>query len=284
MNINVLIFIVIVLILGAVGYLVRQKQNVDPLSEYIKNEYNVNKNTTVIEETGKIDSIILNKIHTIKDTIRHDSEVYKMVVAHLMVHQNTDLYIRHFVTHGEKHDENALYDSVKRVVKDKLTKEHEIFKLFRTAFETEFNQLFTPLFEDTTRLFLPTNVALSFDFLSKLTGVFSSLIQQEFNVTDEAVVSLIHMTLITHTKPIYHTRNMNIFIADPENKAEEWVRDQGARMNPHALSVFIKLVNEHIKYVVDRDAFISFTNGKIPIRPMLQRDTVEEPEPTSLEI
>ena len=47
--------------------------------------------------------------------------MYKTVVAHLMVHQNTDAYIRHFVViNGEKH-------SVKHIVKDKLTKEHDRF-------------------------------------------------------------------------------------------------------------------------------------------------------------
>jgi len=278
-KLNIVIVLAIVLILGAVGYFIYKSQNVDVLSKYIKNEYNVNKNTTY-DETGEIVSTIPNKINTIKDTIRHDSDVYKTVVAHLMVHQNTDAYIRHFVTYGEKHDENALYDSVKRVVKDKLTKEHEIFKLFRTAFETEFNRVFTPVFKDTTRLFLPTDVPLSLDLLSKLIGVFSSLIQQDFvGTNEEAVVSLIQMTLITHTNPIYNQRTMSMFFEYPGTRAIEWVRDQGALMNARALSVFVKLVNEHAKHVVDRNAFISFTNGKIGLSPMLRRDVVEPPDP-----
>lgn len=266
---------------GAVGYFVlRTKQTKETVDDYIKNEYNVNKNTTINGATGEIDKSNSNKIDTIKDSIQHESEVYKTVVAHLMVHQNTDAYIRHFVIHGEKHDANALYDSVKHIVKNKLTKEHEIFKLFMTTFKTEFNQTFTPLFEDTVRLFLPTNVSMSFEFLSKLTDTFSSLILQDFDVTDEAVVSLIQMTLITHIYPIYNHRNLDLFVADMERLAENWVEDKGAIMNPQARSVFLKLVNKHGKYIVDQNAFERFTDGQIIIRPTLRREVSEEPEPT----
>ena len=248
----------------------------ETLSDYIKSDYNVNKNK-MFDENDKLDSTVSDKIDIIKDSIRAP-EVYKTAVAHLMIHQNIDAYIRHFVVNGEKHDTDAIYDSVKHIVKEKLTKDHEIFKLFRTAFETEFNQKFTPLFKDIVRLFLPTNVSLSFEFLSLLTKVFSDLLA---GTDEEAVVSLIQMTLITHIYPIYNHRNMNLFVADTESLAEEWVEDQGAVMNPDALSVFIKLVKKHSKYVVDQDAFKQFTNGQITIRPRMQRGSSEpEPAPT----
>ena len=279
-----ILIIIFVVLVGAAGYFIYKnkskvsKKNKNTLDDYIKSDYNVNKNK-MFDENDKLDSTVSNKIDIIKDSIRAPEALYKTVVAHLMFHQNIDAYIRHFVVNGEKHDTDAIYDSVKHIVKEKLTKDHEIFKLFRTAFETEFNQKFTPLFEDIVRLFLPTNVSLSFEFLSLLTKVFSDLLVA--GTDEEAVVSLIQMTLITHIYPRYNHRNMNLFVADTESLAEEWVEDQGAVMNPDALSVFIKLVKKHSKYVVDQDAFKQFTNGQITIRPRMQRGSSEpEPAPT----
>lgn len=266
MNIWIIVAILL-LVLAAmtIGYFYfKPKDSVkDSVKDYIKLEYRLDKN--------ELTEINISNV---------SNEEYKMVIAHLMIQQNTDAYIRHYLTYGEKHDINALYSSIKHLITDKLNKEHEIFTLFKTVFETEFDKVFTPLLEETARLFLSTNTTLSFKLLIKLTDVFSSLLREDFvNVTDDMVVSLIEMTLITHLYPRYHHNNLSVFFADPEGLAEEWVIDQGAQINPQSLAVFLKLVKTHSKDVASQEAFYAFTNNKIQLRPRIQRDPVSEPEP-----
>lgn len=91
-SVYILILIVVFVVIGAAGYFYKNRNSIeikkparassslskkdDSLDDYIKSEYNVDKNITIDGATNEIDSNVSNKIDIIKDSIQHDLELF----------------------------------------------------------------------------------------------------------------------------------------------------------------------------------------------------------------